>query len=195
MVRIAAFDWDGPLIPSWGGHSITRALKSVLFRVRRLYLLGELLEACLGIRWRLHAGAERLLSETAAQYGLAVGIITDRSLFSFVISARRAGLALHHLRFVHARSSLLDGFVRRLVPPTVTVFTTPYFKGDPRALVGFVEFCNALGVKPPSVLFVGDNEQDRLAASQYGFWFVPVDKMRPQLDAITDWLTGRFFVG
>lgn len=184
MVKIVAVDHDGVLIESFRGNPAIAALKAFFFRFFRLfYWVGEVMEVCLGLRWKVCIGAEQLLCD-AVSSGLAVGIITDRSLFSLVISAHRAGLDLGLLCFIHARSSCFNRFVRHLVPCAITVMTTPYFKGDKRVLAGLVDFCALLGAKPAEVFFVGDDERDRIAAEQCGFWFAHVDRTRPDFTKV-----------
>lgn len=185
-VRVVAFDWDGTLLNSFRGHPIIRKMKSLFFMsFRRFYILGELAEVYSGVSWRMHLDAHRTVDAIRAK-GIAVGIITDRSLFSFVISALRAGFNLRNLDFIYARKSGLNRFVMRKIPTGVLVITTAYFKGDPKALADFARLCDALEVKPAEILFVGDDERDRIVAEQCGFKFVQVDRARPNFRLVRD---------
>lgn len=184
MIRVVACDYDGTLVDSFRGNSAIVRLKVFFFRaLKRFFIFGEFVEVLARVRYALHAGAEEFVSSAIAA-GLVVGVITDRSLFGFIISSRRAGLPLGLWRFVHARRSVLDRFVQYLVPGTVTVLTTSRFKGEIHALDGFVELCASLGTTSKDVLFVGDDERDRIAAEQYCFRFAHVDRTRPDFEAV-----------
>lgn len=185
-VRIVAFDWDGTLLNSFRGHPVMRKVKSFFFMsFRRFYILAELAEVCAGVSWRMNLDAHRTVDVMRAK-GIAVGIITDRSLFSFVISALRAGFNLRNLDFIYARESKFNKFVMRKIPAGVLVITTSYFKGDLKALADLARLSGALEVKPTEVLFVGDDKRDRITAEQCGFKFVQVDRGRPNFKLVRD---------
>jgi hypothetical protein len=184
LVRIAACDYDGTLVDSFAGRTAIVALKIFFFRtVRPLYVFGELLEVAMRCHPALHRGAAAFTARVR-RHGMLGGVITDRSLFSFVISARRAGLPLEKLHFIHARRSWFDRFVRTFVPEGVRVFTTSHYKGDPRALHGFEEFLAECGIARHEVCLIGDDVRDRLAASHAGFRFILVDRHHPDFPKV-----------
>lgn len=189
MIKAIAFDWDGTLADSWKGHPVIATFKNLVFKAwRPLYIIVELAELCLRIRWNLHSGARRLLYEILER-DLPIGIITDRSLFSVIIAMRRAKLPMEMFSFIHARKSCFDRFALHLVPGRVVIMTTPYYKGDSRALVALMEFFARLDIKPHEVFFIGDDKRDCLAAEQCGFKFERVDRMRPVFKTVRNVLS------
>lgn len=185
-VKVVGFDWDGTLLNSFRGHPIIRTAKEVFFkRLRRFYIFGELAEVCAGVSSHMHLDA-RYTIDAMRLKGVAIGIITDRSLFSFIISSQRARFNLKNLDFIYARKSKLNKLVKQKIPQGVFVITTPYLKGDPRALKDFIALYDALKVNPTEILFVGDDERDRVAAKQCGFRFIQVDRTRPNFKLVRD---------
>lgn len=179
MVKVAAVDYDGTLVDSFSGHPALVALKFFFFRAMRpFYLLGEIVEILVRPPYALHGGAEEFL-RALERRGLMLGVVTDRSLFSFVISSRRIGLALSRFSFIHAHRSVFDRFVRRFVPSTTRVITTPYYKGDPRALYGLERFLEESAVMRCEACVIGDDPRDRLAAAHSGFRFLLVERTHP----------------
>lgn len=184
MIRVVALDYDGTLVDSFRGRPAIAAFKIFFFHtVRPLYVLGELIEVAMRCRSALHAGADTFIRRLECR-GFFIGVITDRSLFSFVVSSRRAGLPLEKFRFIHARRSFFDRFVRGFVPKGVRVFTTSHYKGDPRALGGFERFLIEFPIARREVCLVGDDVRDRLAASHAGFRFALVDRTHPDFPEV-----------
>jgi hypothetical protein len=105
-------------------------------------------------------------------------------LFSFVISSRRSGLPLEEFHFIHARRSFFNRFVMRFVPAGVRVFTTSYFKGDPRALRRLEEFLTMSRIPRYKVRLIGDDPRDCLAAIHSGFGFTFVDRHNPDFQEV-----------
>ncbi len=184
MARILACDYDGTLIDSFRGSALIVFLKTLFFRhFRPFYFLGELFEVILGIRHKVHKDAKEFVNK-AVSLGFDVGIITDRSLFSFLISARRAGLDLSQFSFIHTRKSILDWIVYPYIPDNLVLITTSLFKDEPQALSGFEIYCAIRGVKLEDVVFVGDDIVDEISARRMGFKFFKVDRIRPNFEQI-----------
>jgi phosphoglycolate phosphatase-like HAD superfamily hydrolase len=182
VVRVVAVDYDGTLVDSFSGAAAIVSLKIFFFRhLRLLYTLGELVEVAFCRRPRLHNGAAMFVAR-ARRHGMLIGVVTDRSLFSFAISARRAGFPLEKLHFIHARRSWFDRFIR--LPAGVRVLTSSYYKGDPRALLPFQEFLGGYLIGRREVCLIGDDERDHVAARQLGFRFIPVDRKNPDFNLV-----------
>jgi phosphoglycolate phosphatase-like HAD superfamily hydrolase len=172
------FDFDGTLINSFAGSKMSRFLKELFFsKMRRFYLLAEIFEAVFRRRIFLHIGALHFLLSLKRE-GYKVGIVTDRSLFSFVIAAKRCGLPLSKIDFVHARRSMLDFLVRSRLQEHL-VFLTNNFKGHPLALKKLEEYFSAQNIQKKDVVMVGDDGRDRLAAAYLGVYFVMVNRYTP----------------
>jgi FMN phosphatase YigB (HAD superfamily) len=183
LIRCLGVDYDDVLVPTSDGRPAIARIKTFLKSLRQFYILYEIFEVIARLRYKLHAGAVAFIVK-ARRHGVTVGIVTDRSLFSFVISARRSRFPLEELHFIHARRSFFNRFVMRFVPDGVRVFTTPYFKGHPRALAGLEEFLKMSRIPRHKARLIGDDNRDCLAATNSGIGFIFVDRHNPDFSGI-----------
>lgn len=173
-----AVDYDGTLINSFMGHAILRGLKLLSFRFfRPIYVLGEFVEVKIfKTALPFHCGAKELIRWTIER-GFVIGIVTDRTLYSFVKSAELAGLDLSVFEFIHARKSWLNRFAS--VPEGADVLIADRFKGEESALSPLLIYIARRGFSPQEVLMIGDDERDVAAAAMHGFECVKVDRYGP----------------
>jgi len=181
-VKALMFDWDGTLARSFHGGAHTAKIKSFFFRrFQALYFLAEAIEALIGVQWPLAAGASDLI-RFARSRGIITGIVSDRSLFGLLKSARKSGFDIGAVDFVHARDTVLSRFVR--LPNGVAFLRTAHLKRKSGALNALMRFLSAKGISPHEALFVGDSEDDAIASLQNGFDFLLVDRLKPDLSIV-----------
>lgn len=181
--KVVIFDYDGTLLNTFSGISrISILMKVLCFRyLKRCYLLLEMAETCLRIRWPLHRPALACIRHVK-QRGLFLGIATGRSRWGLVRSASRSGMNLGLMDFVHVRSSLSDAWSADSLQSLM--LRSHGRKKTPQGLAGVTRWLIAHGISPSEVLFVGDDETDRQAAVLHGFAFVMVDRHRPDFGPI-----------
>lgn len=176
------FDWDGTLLESFHGNTKTARIKSFFFRrFQALYFVAEAIEALIGVRWPLAAGASDII-KFAHSRGIITGIVSDRSLFGLLKSARKSGFDIEAVDFIHARDTALSRFVR--LPREVAILKTQHLKRKPGALNALMRFLSAKGVSPHEALFVGDSRDDEIASLQNGFDFLLVDRLKPDFSIV-----------
>lgn len=176
------FDWDGTLVGSFHGNAQIAKIKSFFFRrFQAIYFLAETIEALIGIQWPLAAGASDII-RFAHSRNIVIGIVSDRSLFGLLKSARKSGFDIGAVDFIHARDTALSRFV--CLPNRVAILRTAHLKRKSGSLNELIKFLSAKGINPHEALFVGDSEDDEIASLQNGFDFLLVNRLKPNLSAV-----------
>lgn len=176
------FDYDGTLVDTFSSRNkiVTRSKEFCFRHFKTFYLLIEIFEMVCHLRWPVHQTSVKCLQE-AKEQGLVVGIATQRSLWSFVQSARRNGFELQLLDFVHVRCSLLDPLVQ--TPMGMVVLRSSGQKDSIHGLLKLRQWLAAKGVL--RVMMVGDSDQDAHAASVNNFVYLKVNRYNePDLSEI-----------
>jgi phosphoglycolate phosphatase-like HAD superfamily hydrolase len=180
-VKMVAIDWDGTLVDTFSGWHPVLQLKLWFFKnCRPLYFLVDIAETFLKRHYYLHEGAKEFIAWARSQ-GMLVGIVTDRTLFAFLRSARSARFDVRLLDFIHARKSVLNAFVN--VPDGITILETSRFKGEENALL-LPLLIASKRIRAEEVLLIGDDKRDILAAAKCGFPAIIVDRRAPNFLAL-----------
>lgn len=182
MIKVVIFDYDGTLLNTFSGVNRFSSLAKILcFKyLKRCYLLLEVLETCLGIRWPLHAPGIACISHI--RESVRIGIATGRSELGLIRSAHRSGMNLRLMDFIHVRSSISDAW--GAPDQHVLVLRSHGRKETPQGLASIMRWLTAHGISPSEVLFVGDDETDRQAAAIHSFGFVMVDRYCPNFGLV-----------
>ena len=182
-IKVVILDYDGTILNTFFGISRISTLAKVLcFKyLKRCYLLLELIETCLHIRWPLHTPSVACIRYVKKE-GLLVGIATGRSALGLVRSARRSGMDLKCMDFIHVRSSIVDAWT---VPDQQALILRSHGRKEtPQGLASITRWLVAHGISLSEVLFVGDDATDRHAALLHGFTFIMVDRYGPDFGQV-----------
>jgi len=178
------FDWDGVLVKGASSRRQIVALKNFLLRYAPLlHRVGEILEAfVLKSQNSLCEGALDTILE-AKRRGMMVGIATDRSLFSLVLSAERLGLDLSMFDFIQCRKHALNRSVWKRVPIGTRIIETG-LKREPGAFVPLMVYFAMNRVLRKEVLVVDDDDWSIMGALQQGFHAIRVERNSPDFSQV-----------
>jgi len=178
------FDWDGVLVKGASSWRQVVTLKNFLLRYAPLlHSVGEILEAfVLKSQNSLCDGALEIVLE-AKRRGMVVGIATDRSLFSLVLSAERLGLDLSMFDFIQCRRHALNHIVWARVPTGTRIIETG-LKREPGAFVPLMVFLAMNRVFRKEVLVVDDDDWSVMGALQQGFHAIRVERDKPDFSQV-----------
>jgi phosphoglycolate phosphatase-like HAD superfamily hydrolase len=182
--KAVAFDWDGTLVNGFASRWLVVAMRNIFSSyIRPLYGVSETMEAIFfRPTHRLCVGARRAIVEAGCR-GMLVGIATDRSLFSLVMSAEAVGLNLAMFDFIQCRRYVLNRRMHERVPARTKVLETG-LKRERDAFMPLTLFLASNAILRHETLLIDDDERSVAAALKHGFHAMHITRNKPDFPGI-----------